>query len=1302
MNFPDQPHLHQLQEDLWQWPSSRAAVMVGAGLSLNTEPLPGVKSRFPTWRQLVWAMFDELYPKSGNETPAEKQTRHDHFSGINALRLASEYEAAFGRRKLELLIRNQNPDTEHLPSPLHELLLQLPWKDVFTTNYDTLLERTEVSGRAYQPVTTANELTTTFSPRIVKLHGSFPSQTPFIITEEDYRTYPERFAPFVNTVQQALIENSLVLIGFSGDDPNFLQWIGWIRDQLGDHHAHIYLVGPLSLSNAQRTLLERRGVTPIDLSPVFSGFNPATGIHAASLEWFSRSLLAAKPQRPEKWAEAESPTDSASGALPRIIGARIEPPPAPVGLHSEINVPLAHEAVARVISRWGFERKRYPGWLVAPHGMRSELWEKTKFWIQPIVQFIAAWPSVDRVLALRELNWRYEVSMIPLFTESIEPIERAVDELFEILASGKPAISSIDCMPFRNASHQNIVEAWLELAFGLLREVRETFNAPRWNEIKQKINLIVSMNSMGEDRCLYEQALWRVSNAERIEAKNTLAKWNPSSSSPLAAMWKAGLLAELDELSEARSLLRTALRSTRNALLRQGQNIELLSIEGWCTYLLFSVEQVLDPALRPSLRQEFLARWSELKAWDCDPWSTKDYFDEALSGSPPTPKQSGKTIVRGFDAGEQTISHHWSGDHVGPWLPAFACIRFFEQVGIPLRLPLLNISGDALGRACQWVAPFIGYWSPAILVRAGKAKELKNYDFMSRTGVAAMQPKVAQQLHQWGIDALTRELSALSGRIVMGSAQESLLEILPELLSRLAFKVDAAALEHAFQLALQFHRAPGIRSHIRLHETCNPWFNRIFNAATEKQLLEWLPALIRAPFVDEVTHSVIPQQHVWPDPMQHFPSGRGRLAVKTNPDLLPNIRSAADWLLKRAQSETGEARRRILARLLDVYHTKLMTAEQKAALGDLIWADVPEPGLPDLPLAYFTFLHLPVPITIDVVARIRISILALTPIKLVSINPEGKLSFTQGAWEERMIREVAMGSKPIVQLADEAKGLIDWSPEEARMLWLRALDWWNNDKALLCNSQPTALFDGLGKDSILATLERFDLFLARAVFPYMDGRSEEEWKLILDFISEAKEQGIYLSMCLPYILLHRPGQIAEVESEIRSGLLVDSKSAVEASALAVRHWIHLSSLGVVGEPDTGLLSGLINRVIFRRPEGIQSCIRQVSLLLVEKPDAFSWDTVQSLLASLIPWHGSTRLPLSEGVCGDFPEQERPDLRALLGMLSGALAKWITLKKPEVEEPSEIKLWRETCDQDSLPEVKRSIRAWESLGVNSED
>lgn len=99
---------------------------------------------------------------------------------------------------------------------------------MFTTNYDTLLEKAAQSTyeRKYDVVASPADIPAQERPRIVKLHGSFPHQRPFIITEEDFRTYRERFAPFVNLVQQSAQENVLVLLGFSGEDPNFLGWTG--------------------------------------------------------------------------------------------------------------------------------------------------------------------------------------------------------------------------------------------------------------------------------------------------------------------------------------------------------------------------------------------------------------------------------------------------------------------------------------------------------------------------------------------------------------------------------------------------------------------------------------------------------------------------------------------------------------------------------------------------------------------------------------------------------------------------------------------------------------------------------------------------------------------------------------------------------------------------------------------------------------------------------------------------------------------------------------------------------------------
>ena len=52
------------------------------------------------------------------------------------------------------------PDKEYQPSLLHERLLQLPWTDVFTTNYDTLLERTaeKILQHRYETVINKEEM----------------------------------------------------------------------------------------------------------------------------------------------------------------------------------------------------------------------------------------------------------------------------------------------------------------------------------------------------------------------------------------------------------------------------------------------------------------------------------------------------------------------------------------------------------------------------------------------------------------------------------------------------------------------------------------------------------------------------------------------------------------------------------------------------------------------------------------------------------------------------------------------------------------------------------------------------------------------------------------------------------------------------------------------------------------------------------------------------------------------------------------------------------------------------------------
>ena len=188
--------------------------MVGGGLSRCAVKARPDAGDAPLWYDLATELTKRLYPRPDSEgqpaEPGDKPTTGDLLS------LAQEYETAFGRRDLHLFLQQQIRDGDFTPGGVHEQLMRLPWRDVFTTNWDTLLERTgpEVVDRGYNTVVDKDQIPLANRPRIVKLHGSLPAQFPLIFTEEDYRTYPTKFAPFVNTVQQAMMETVFCLIGF--------------------------------------------------------------------------------------------------------------------------------------------------------------------------------------------------------------------------------------------------------------------------------------------------------------------------------------------------------------------------------------------------------------------------------------------------------------------------------------------------------------------------------------------------------------------------------------------------------------------------------------------------------------------------------------------------------------------------------------------------------------------------------------------------------------------------------------------------------------------------------------------------------------------------------------------------------------------------------------------------------------------------------------------------------------------------------------------------------------------------------
>ena len=442
--------------------------MVGSGFSKNAVKLRPDIGDPPLWNDIADELTHSLFP-ANEVTPSS-----------NPLRLAQQYLTAFGRSDLHRLLSNLVRNDDFVPGELHSRILKLPWRDVFTTNWDTLLERAslDIPEPSYTVVQDIDQLPLMSQPRIIKLHGSLPSDFPLIFTEEDYRTYPAKYAPFVNTVQQAMMETIFCLIGFSGDDPNFLEWSGWIRDNLGEAAPKIYLAGLLRLSAHERRMLEDRGVVPIDVwnHPKARQW-PEHQRHEYAIRWILRTLEEGEPYDGRIWPSKpedkvvdeddlldpfervpfDIPRSHSQSAMGRIQGS-----------YSSDDLRVINE----VIESWAHNRRLYSGWLVFPFGPEhSEISHQTDEWEPHILQVLPNLTTIERLMAVRELIWRRELLLEPISSLLEDAAHAALDEIDwnqRITDGGESAPE--DWIEIRHS--------WRVVALALLTQARLSCNQP--------------------------------------------------------------------------------------------------------------------------------------------------------------------------------------------------------------------------------------------------------------------------------------------------------------------------------------------------------------------------------------------------------------------------------------------------------------------------------------------------------------------------------------------------------------------------------------------------------------------------------------------------------------------------------------------------------------------------------------------------------------------------------------------------------------------------------------------------------
>lgn len=916
--------------------------MVGSGFSRNATTTSSDAHIAPTWADLAEALYVNLYPKAEygdiQSAPAQEITKS------HPTRLAQEYATSFGRDHLHRFIRQQVQNTKLAPGDLHYSLMRLPWRDVFTTNWDTLLEKTRkfVPENNYSIVRNSDEIPLAPQPRIIKLHGTLPAHFPLIFTEEDYRTYPINFAPFVNTVQQAMMETVFILIGFSGDDPNFLNWSGWVRDNLGTSAPKIYLAGWLNLSNHRRRMLEHRNVIPIDLyrHPKSQQW-PEHLKHQYSTEWLLASLHFGKPYVTSKWPEPPTGKTPKYQEIIRPIEEPIsEAPMYEADLPTEVNKLVILNKIQKLLSVWQHNRKLYPNWLVIPHNKICAISKKTRNCRVEILENLSNLEPVTQLKAVYELIWRTDILLEPIS----EDLEIAATEV----------MNKIDCTNRTIDGKADITinwavtrKDWLYVALALATAARLKFKQQEFKAQIEKLLPFLSDNKDVSHRIKHECCLSEINSLNYSYLDELLNTWDTDDSEPVWMMRKAAVLFETGRHEDAKKLITSALAIIR-AYPKSDRSVVGPSCEGWALYSALDLGE-LESELEP------WSRWEELAPLKCNAYEEMQKYTRALDKANPD------TFIPSFDFDKAPHRRFtFSNDENEQYLAAFRANRLTEVAGLPSSTGFWAPALEILTSAAEKLFLREPELAARLILRITKNETGSRFNaIFSRTRVAAMPVDLVVTLAQDCSAALEFTLTKI---IDPGGTWNGFwvdrLRVLMEGLSRFVVRLEPKAAKAIFDNAMKLYQNRIIASRLSFAKPMHNILNRSWDT---------LPESIQSKCVSDVLLAQIAGIDDFPETSEQYPDPGYLLRYNSDYpdiDIQEDQRKKILGFLVRALISCGEARERALHRVSWMYSRGLIAKSEETMVATALWGDeyASYDGLPRcIRTADWGFLALPEP-----------------------------------------------------------------------------------------------------------------------------------------------------------------------------------------------------------------------------------------------------------------------------------------------------------------------------------------------------
>lgn len=243
----------------------KAVLVLGSGISRHSTGAGG--HRPPTWKEFLTQAASDCPDKSDMAVINEAIAAGDFLHACEWLK--KRYDSRWAK-----YLRDTFSTPGFSPAPIHEKILSLDSRVVFTLNFDDIYERHADSIHRGSHILKnyydkdIEEFLRGAGRYIVKVHGNLNATADLIFTQKDYSQARIKNSAFYQAFDAALLTHTFVFLGCGISDPDVNLLLENQNFRYQEQAPHYFVTSHGFSKDRQNSLRENRNLKVLEYDPV--------------------------------------------------------------------------------------------------------------------------------------------------------------------------------------------------------------------------------------------------------------------------------------------------------------------------------------------------------------------------------------------------------------------------------------------------------------------------------------------------------------------------------------------------------------------------------------------------------------------------------------------------------------------------------------------------------------------------------------------------------------------------------------------------------------------------------------------------------------------------------------------------------------------------------------------------------------------------------------------------------------------------------------------------------------------------